>query len=634
MQWVKSIVHSFLFLLLVFGFGRLIFLAWYFPLVANEGLSILIAFGKGLPLDISTASMIIGIPVLLSCVQWLFGANFLLLIQKRYVQLIIVLTALIVAGEIVMYDEWMMKLHYKIFVHLSNPSEVFYSAHGGHYFTFGAALLIMLLPLIFYNKLMAPNLKSLSMDTGLFIGIRGWSKRIGTWIGMITLLLLGVRGGWQPIPINQSHCYYSSNNVLNEAAVNPIWNLTHSILENKKNMGNTNIYDFYETDKAAEVFENIHQKTTSLYPQALDTLYANGILKNKQPNIVFLIMDSWSSDIIGSLGGMVGITPAFDSLAQRGLLFSNIYATGKTSDQGIPAILSSFHALPTTSIVAQPNKYRQLACTNASLAPAGYHSSFYFGGQLIYGNIKGYLFYHGFDEIIEQSNMDPDLPAGRLGIHDEYVMARHLKDLNKQEEPFFSSLFTLSTHPPYDMPLVGFKHYSEIENSYLNAAHYTDSCLGEYFKQAKKTSWYNNTLFVIVADHSHKTHKRHGFYSPAHFKIPLLFFGEPIELALRGKVVTKIGSQVDINATLLNQLDISYDEFAWSKDLLDPRTPGFAFYSWYDGYAWVTPQGHFAYENRFQKYFHLITDSSKTEDQMIMEGRSYLQHTFQKYLEY
>ena len=153
-------------------------------------------------------------------------------------------------------------------------------------------------------------------------------------------------------------------------------------------------------------------------------------------------------------------------------------------------------------------------------------------------------------------------------------------------------------------------------------------------KSIEEEEWYSNTLFVIVADHSHKTHKRHSFYSPAHFKIPLLFFGEPIELALRGKVVTKTGSQVDINATLLNQLGISYDEFAWSKDLLDPRTPGFAFYSWYDGYAWVTPQGHFAYENRFQKYFHLVTDSSKTEEQMIMEGRSYLQHTFQKYLEY
>jgi phosphoglycerol transferase MdoB-like AlkP superfamily enzyme len=275
-----------------------------------------------------------------------------------------------------------------------------------------------------------------------------------------------------------------------------------------------------------------------------------------------------------------------------------------------------------------------LSCTNSSLEAEGYHSSFYFGGQLIYGNIKGYLYYHGFDNIIEQADMDPMLPVGKLGIHDEYVMKRQLKDLNTLQQPFFSVLFTLSTHPPYDMPINKFNNFAEIENKYLNAAHYTDSCLGDYFKIAKKTKWYENTLFVILSDHSHKTHKQWNFCAPEHFKIPMLFFGEVLRSKYRGTRIDKIGSQVDVNATLLNQLDIYTKSFKWSKDLLDPRSPAFAFYSWYDGYAWVTPKGHFAYENRFQKYFHLQADSGYSQENLIREGKSYLQYTFQKYLEY
>ena len=146
MQWFRAFFLSFLFLLGGFAFGRVVFLASYFSLISNEGVSVIFGFWKGLLLDISTASILMGIPLAFLLAQWFVTRNFFFLVLTRYIQCVTVLSGLIFAGEIVMYDEWMMKLHYKIFVHLSNPSEVFHSAHSGHYIKFSIALLVMLLP--------------------------------------------------------------------------------------------------------------------------------------------------------------------------------------------------------------------------------------------------------------------------------------------------------------------------------------------------------------------------------------------------------------------------------------------------------------------------------------------------------
>ena len=125
-----------------------------------------------------------------------------------------------------------------------------------------------------------------------------------------------------------------------------------------------------------------------------------------------------------------------------------------------------------------------------------------------------------------------------------------------------------------------------------------------------------------------------SYCSPASFKIPLLLFGDVLKKEYKGKQIKTIGSQVDIPATVLAQLDLPYNKFEWSKNLLNTNPNEFAFYSWYDGYGWIRPSGHFAYENRFAKFLHLTTDSSKTDDQLIKEGRSYLQYTFDQYLSY
>ena len=133
----------------------------------------------------------------------------------------------------------------------------------------------------------------------------------------------------------------------------------------------------------------------SLKKEGDSTIY---VLNKKHPNIVFILLESWSADNVESLGGLKGITPNFKALEKDGLLFTNFYSNGWTSDQGMSSIFSSFPVFPYAAIINQADKSSKLPCLNKSLAN-NYHSSYFFGGQLTYGNIKGYLLSQGFDKV-------------------------------------------------------------------------------------------------------------------------------------------------------------------------------------------------------------------------------------------
>jgi len=637
MRLIGIFVKIFVFFLTLFAIGRLVFLMVYFRDLSEIYFpEILLSFLYAIQLDISTALFAISIPFILFIGQLFWNRNFTSSLINAYINILIILVGLIYSAEIAVYKDWGVKLHYKVFIHLKNPTEMLHTAHFGHYLTYLISFFtIIILGLIIYRKYfrIAPFQvdRYISNAQGMF-----WFRIYHLLICLLVLgiMIIGLRGGLQPIPINQSVAFYSKHVILNDAAVNPLWNLAHSTIGNSVNINNSNPYIYHKQQDALSIVKKIHQR--KINNTNINSLRSSSkILKNNRPNIVLIILESWSADIVGSLGGLTGITPEFDRLAKDGLLFSKVYASGYTSDLAMPAIFSSSHALPIASIITQPSKFKKLHCLSKSFNDIGYFTSYHFGGQLIYGNIKGFLYHHQFEEIIEQKDLSNDLPAGKLGIHDEYMFDVFLENLNqKGSNPFFSTLFTLSTHPPYDMPINKFKYFDDYENEYLNAANYTDSCLGLFFDRAKKQKWYDNTLFVVVADHSHHTPMKWRYCEPGHYKIPLLLYGNVIKKEYRGSVNENLGSQVDIAPTILNQMDLPDNKFPWGKNLLDTESPQFAFYTFYDGFGWIRPYGSFAYEKRYEEYFHKVLQDTTKEEELIKEGQAYIQTVFQEYLDY
>ncbi|HOW24947.1 MAG TPA: sulfatase-like hydrolase/transferase [Bacteroidales bacterium] len=608
-----------LFWLMAFAIGRAIFMTYYANMIAQENAGFwhsMGAFWHALHLDLATTCYLMFFPFLVLVVQSFFSPKWMNWFHRVYTFLILMLYALLIGAENGIYYEWRTKLPYKALQILSHPSEIFNTAETGTFFILLAILLFQLISSywLYVRFFFKPviQLKRNIIFSILFF--------------MITpvLLIIGARGGIQEIPIMQSQAYYSSHQILNLAATNSFFNFSASARENYRYKGK-NPFIHYPPDEAEKTVKELY---------LIEKDSTSRILTTSRPNVVLLLLESWSADLIEALGGDQGITPSFDSLVTDGVLFTHIYASGTRSEQGMACLFGGFPAHPISSIAVQPDKYNHLPSLTRKMIENGYSTSFYFGGQLIYGNIKSYIYYNGFQRIKEIYDFDPSFPRAKLGIHDEYTLSEQIRDLSGEKEPFFSSLFTVSTHSPFDMPLAVKKDwgYNSVINDYLNSAYYTDRCLGDYFREARKQPWYDSTLFILIADHSHFSQKNWYYHSPEYHRIPLLFYGEVIKKEFRGSKIDRIGSQVDLAATLLSQLSIDDSAFVWSKDLLNPYTKEFAYVSFEEGIGWIVPEGHFFWVNNLNVFY---SNELKAYTGLInRQGKSFLQVVYQKYLDY
>lgn len=518
------------------------------------------------------------------------------------------------AGELGIYAEWKTKLSYKVIKYLSHPSEIYNSAESGTFY-----FLIILFVFLFLAGLFS-YLKIFYLD--IFKEKRNLIFSFCFILIVPPFLISGMRGGIQPIPINQSQSYFSKHNILNLASVNNLFNLYISVFENLPNF-KKDPYIFMDQEKAKRIVREI-------YTSPKDTTIS--ILKISRPNVVVLILESWSADLIRDLGGEPGITPEFQKLEKNGILFDRIYSPGARSEQGMASIFSAFPAHPVSCITVQPDKFVKLQSLPQTLKRIGYHTSFYFGGQLIYGNIKSFIYFNGFDKIMEGSDFPEKVARGKLGVHDEFTLSQQLDDLDKQQQPFFSALFTLSTHSPWDQPYKKPLNWGDNEHEYINAAYYTDHCLGDYFRKAATEPWFKNTLFIIVADHSHNSYRNWEAQSKEYHKIPLLFCGDVIRDEYKGSICHKLGDQYDIAATLLAQMHLKSDKFKWSKNLFNPFTPDFAYYSTDDGVGWIRNNAYFSYD-KSTDYYHALQIAPSIRDSILNEGKAYLQLVFSEYMQ-
>jgi len=283
------------------------------------------------------------------------------------------------------------------------------------------------------------------------------------------------------------------------------------------------------------------------------------------------------------------------------VLFRHVYAAGDRSQKGLVALLSGYPNQPTTSIIKFPRKNEHLPHLCRSLAAAGYHSHYYYGGELAFANMKSYLRTAGYEQLTERADFAAADQNSKWGAHDGVLFDRILGDLQQQPQPFFVTAFTLSSHEPFDVPMrPAFPGNTEAD-LFRNSVHYTDFTLGKFLREARKKPWYAHTLLVLVADHGHMQPGNSSNQNPDKFRIPLLLAGGALRPEARGRVVSAIGSQTDVAATLLHQLDLPAAPFVWSRDLLAPHPRSFAYYCFTDGLGAVAPAGTVVFDNVSRK---------------------------------
>lgn len=581
---IQFSIYLYAFWLLLFLACRIFFVLYQWPLGDRIPLpsELGIAFIAGYKLDLSVATMF-------SLLQLLLANLFVFSTHPVFKRSLLCLTGLFVVAYVSMaisdaglYREWNAKINIQALEHFKNPAEVFRTLSLKLILLFLLLVALFVIPFWFlFRKKVFPTLEADEQTSG--------KKRLA--YGILFFVFSGgmgvilIRGSLLGMPMNQSIAYFSQHIFPNDIAVNPLYNLLQDMTI-KNNIPGPEVYRFWKNEEARNIIQaDFLQSGKS----------RTGFMKTTRPNLVIIFLESWSSDNIGVLGGLPNCTPRFDALSREGLLFTRSFSNAYVSDQGIPAVLSAYPSVSRVAITNQPAKVPNLPCISEELKKQDYYTSFLFGGELVYGNLRGYLFEKKFDQIRELADLD-GFPTGRLGVHDEYTFPELLRMLRSQKEPFLTGFFTQSTHMPYDFVSTdGWQSQKDDpEKLYTESVHYSDLHLGRFFDSVKKENFYQNTLFLVISDHSHNSWKQRSPDDPEHHRIATLLLGGALKDEWKGKRWEEIVSHLDWAKTLLEEMQIPANRYPWSRNILDSVKSSSAWYIFYGGVGYICDSGYSA----------------------------------------
>lgn len=426
------------------------------------------------------------------------------------------------------------------------------------------------------------------------------------------LLFLPIRGGITVSTMNTGQAYYSQNAYLNHSAVNPLFSLLESITHQEDFASQ---YRFMKDKEADKIFATM----TSTSDENTYPLLNEATFKKGTPDILIVIMESFASDIMPSMGSYKDVAVCLDSIAQQSILFTRFYANSFRTDRGMVSILSGYPAQPTTSIMRYPRKTSQLPSIARNLAKyKNYKTTYYYGGDADFCNMRSYLVSQGYQHIISDANFPIEDKLSKWGVPDHIVAARMMEDIKAQQNekrPMLRILQTSSSHEPFEVP------YHRLKDKRLNAFAYTDSVMGAIVREYRKLPRWKNTLIVFVPDHVGGYKEQLNDHDRSRYQIPLILAGGAISRPMK---VGIIGSQHDIAATLLGQLGVEHREFTFSKNMMSDATPKFAFFAVNDAFGIVSEENSLIYDNRAKR---IVYDKGE-KGFNLKRGQAYLQKLY------
>lgn len=421
------------------------------------------------------------------------------------------------------------------------------------------------------------------------------------------LMLIPVRGGFNVAPLNSSFVFFHPRNMYaNQAAINPVWNFVYELMHIKKL---DKQYVYMPEQEALQLVDSVMHTGTE-FPR---------ILKNERPNIVFLLLESFTANAIEALGGEPGATPTINQLVHEGILFSNIYATASRSDRGMVAAISALPSHPSVALIRYPNKMMEHPRFPKELEQAGYSTRYYYAGDINFGGFRSYVTM-SFQDMVTEDDFSGEAVRNRFkwGVHDQYMFQRLHEDLIKAPQPFMYMAFNMSSHEPYTVPGENKFPGDDVQDKFLNAIHYSDRCIGDFISECKESGVWDNTLFILMADHGTRNIRHLEPADPAAYHIPLLLTGGALNV--RDTVVHTIGSQTDMVATVLAQLGMDHSGYKFSRNLLADSVVPFAFYSFANAAGIVTQNGVCIWDLQAQR---LVRNDGDENDRKLLQA--YLQ---------
>ncbi len=583
-----------LFWVLLFAFARVLFESYNITKTVQLPISeILLSFVHGIRLDMSLTGYFILFIGLLVSLSIIINPKYLKYPINIVTYFLIFYTLLISIIDLELYRNWGFRMDSTPLVYLNTPSEALASTPMWLIITLSITWLsISLFACWIYKKQISYLIEEFPK-----------SKWYGTLVLILftALYFIPVRGTFSVAPINAGTVYFSENQFANHSAVNVTWNFSDAIARINKRQQEVQLISYEEASLI----------TKKLYSKQDSTLH---LLNTSNPNVIFIVLESFTSDGVEFFGGLKDITPNLNQLAKEGISFTNIYATGSRSDKGLVGILSGYPSQLGVSIMNFPNKTRNLPSLAKNFDALNYSTSFYYGGDANFANINSYMLNVGFKEVKDVSSVPSKFERNsKWGIHDHLMFNYLLEETDNEKESFFKVLFTLSSHEPFDVPMKTAIAGSDLKSQFLNSMHYTDESIGNFIELAKTKPWWKNTLIVLIADHSGRFPYDREIHLPERYAIPMIWLGGALDST--GVINNTIGGQQDVAATILGQLDIKHDEYLYSRDILAHNDSQFALYLWANGLGYKTDKGSIAFSTDTKKVFWQTGDTLNLEQQ-------------------
>lgn len=424
----------------------------------------------------------------------------------------------------------------------------------------------------------------------LFIGALGtvltitlgwkWSKKLTDkaqqvnwkWRPLLALfvVLFGVAGARSSLghrPLNPAMVAFSNDPLLNDLALNSSYSLLFAVNSMKSEKSAEQFYGKMDTQKMLELVRTSSTKS-DFTPSLLPTMNSNpATYQGKHKNLVILLQESLGAQFVGALGGLP-LTPNLDELMKEGWQFTQMYATGTRSVRGIEAVTTGFPPSPSRAVVKLSKSQTGFFTIADLLKAQGYHTQFIYGGEANFDNMKTFFFGNGFDQIVEEDDYNNPSFVGSWGVSDEDLYNKaneEFERLSKSDKPFFSLVFTSSNHSPYEYPKGKIEPYDSEYMTRKNAVKYSDYALGTFFEKAKKSSYWDDTIFIVIADHDARVSGA-NLVPVKHFHIPALILGKGIQ----PRKDDRIANNIDMPPTLLSLIGVDAKTPMIGRDLTKP----------------------------------------------------------------
>ncbi|MBI3501067.1 MAG: sulfatase-like hydrolase/transferase [Bacteroidetes bacterium] len=523
------------------------------------------ALSLGISYDLMVASYLIAIPALAFFIALFFNFNSLWLRRgiTIYFSIVFIIAFLACCSDIPCYTFTGARLNNSLLMWTDTPGTMLGFVFGNSVFhpyilLFFLGIIFSIWFLIFLQKKFLKR---------LFEEKYSPTKKVFSALIVAVLLLIGIRGGWRVRPIAVRDAFVTNYPFVNMLPLNPLFSFFDSMT--KINL------DYVETQEAIKNvrgFLNVKDGFDS--PIARKISFSDS---SRKPNIVLVIMESMSVEMTGLSSAKKSFTPNLDSISKNGISFSKFFTCGMHTCNGLYGVLHSLPSVPgmhpLSNVYTANQKFYGMATI---LKENGYSTNFFCTHFEEFDNMGFFLRNNGFENFFSAKEYTSDLSEGMFGVSDEVQYNFALGKLNafsKSEKPFFAAMLTISTHEPPTLPAkTFFKPKSKIP--FEQVYEYADWALGNFMKNCAKEKWFDNTIFIFVADH--------GCDLPSPYEIPLPYHHSPFiifspSLIKEPKQIDKLALQEDVFPTLMNFLKLNYINNTLGINLFSESRP-YAFF--------------------------------------------------------